>query len=160
MSRWLTAFREASASDQANILSAPKNLTATAIDGETYIETPPKSKENLSMLNADSLLGAERPVDVAPAAVPKANVVGSEWDAETADLIAWFLRTPPPAKPFELGLGVTVLRPKALWDYLRRDIAAGPGCGRAYYGAFQADLKRLYELFGPEPDEPAPRGQP
>ncbi len=70
------------------------------------------------------------------------------WDTETATLIEWFLKTPPPAEPFELHQGVTILRPEGFWDYLKGDIAAGPGKARACTGAFQKDLRRLAELFG------------
>ena len=70
------------------------------------------------------------------------------WDAEIATLIEWFLRTPPPAEPFELHQGVTVLRPEGFWQYLKDDIAGGPGVARAYMGTFQKDLRRLAELFG------------
>ena len=70
------------------------------------------------------------------------------WDPETATLIKWFLTTPPPAEPFEIHQGVTVLRPEGFWEYLKSDIAAGPGKARAYTGAFQKDLRRLAELFG------------
>ena len=70
------------------------------------------------------------------------------WDPETATLIEWFLATRPPAEPFELHPGVTVVRPVHFWEYLRGDIAAGPGKARAYTGAFQKDLRRLAELFG------------
>ena len=72
----------------------------------------------------------------------------SGWDAETASLIAWFLKTPPPSEPFELYQGVTVLRPDRFWEYLKGDIAAGPGKARACTGAFQKDLRRLAQLFG------------
>ena len=70
------------------------------------------------------------------------------WDAEMADLIHWFETTPPPAEPFEIHQGVTVLRLEGFFEYLRGDIAAGPGKARAYTGAFQKDLRRLAELFG------------
>ncbi len=42
---------------------------------------------------------------------------------------------------------MTVLRPEGFWDYLRSDIAAGPGKARACTGAFQKDLRRLAELL-------------
>ncbi len=70
------------------------------------------------------------------------------WGAETAALIAWFLRTPPPPEPFNLYPGVTVLRPDRFWESLKGDIATGPGKARACTGAFQKDLRRLAELFG------------
>ncbi len=65
------------------------------------------------------------------------------WDEETARLIEWFMRTPPPARPFELFRGVTVARPDIWWTALMRDIAEGPNGPRARYGAVQADLRRL-----------------
>ncbi len=72
----------------------------------------------------------------------------SGWDAETAPLIAWFLRTPPPPKSFNLYPGVTVLRPDRFWESLKGDIAGGPAGARARSGALRKDLRRLAELFG------------
>ncbi len=72
----------------------------------------------------------------------------SRWGAETAALIEWFLRTPPLPEPFELYKGVTVMRPVHFWEYLKGDIAVGPGKARACTGAFQKDLRRLAQLFG------------
>ena len=76
-------------------------------------------------------------------------VVGPGWDTETTQLIRWFLSTEPPAAPFELSPGVTIAHPVKYWAYLRQDIAAGPGRGRSYYGAFEANLRKLYQLYGP-----------
>ncbi len=70
------------------------------------------------------------------------------WDEETSRLIEWFMRTPPPAQPFELCRGVTVARPDIWWASLRQDIVEGPGGPRAHYGAVQSNLKRLAKLFG------------
>ena len=70
------------------------------------------------------------------------------WGAETAALVAWFLGTPPPPEPFELHQGVTILRPGHFWEYLKGDIAGGPGMARARMGSFQKDLRRLAVLFG------------
>ena len=78
----------------------------------------------------------------------KAEARCGAWDAETARLIEWFMRTPPPAQPFELCQGVTVARPDIWWASLRQDIAEGPGGPRAHYGAVQSNLKRLAKLFG------------
>ena len=83
----------------------------------------------------------------------------SGWDAETAGLIAWFLSTPPPPSPFELHPGVTILRPDRFWEYLKGDIAAGPGKARAFTGAFQKDLRRLAELFGAASTSPPHQGE-
>ncbi len=83
----------------------------------------------------------------------------SGWDAETAPLIAWFLRTPPPPKPFDLHQGVTVLRPDRFWDYLKGDIAGGPAVARARSGALRKDLRRLTELFGSSSTSTTPQGE-
>ncbi len=80
----------------------------------------------------------------------KAEVIealSAEWDAEMLTLIRWFLGTRPPAGPFELCRGVTVLKPALWWTATRRDIAAGPNGPRARYGALQQDLQRLAELL-------------
>ena len=70
------------------------------------------------------------------------------WEPEIATLIDWFMSTPPPPEPFELHQGVTILRPDKFWEYLKGDIATGPGKARAFTGAFQKDLRRLALLFG------------
>ena len=87
--------------------------------------------------------------DAASAVVNEEVLASHTWDAETAALIDWFLGTEPPSEPFELMRGVTIAHPGKCWEYLRQDIAAGPSKGRSYYGAFEANLRRLYELFGP-----------
>ena len=69
----------------------------------------------------------------------------SGWDAETAELITWFLRTSPPTKPFELCRGVSILRPAQFWRDLKADIASGPERARGFTGA----LRKLHGLFGP-----------
>ena len=97
---------------------------------------------------------------VCPAPPPKKDPCGTTagqpnrplpspaWDAEIATLIEWFLKTPPPVEPFELHQGVMVLRPVHFWEYLKGDIATGPGKARAFTGALQKDLRRLALLFG------------
>ncbi len=70
------------------------------------------------------------------------------WDSEISALIEWFLKTPPPPEPFELHQGVTVMRPVHFWDYLKGDIAGGPGMARGRSGALQKDLRWLAQLFG------------
>jgi hypothetical protein len=71
-----------------------------------------------------------------------------EWESETAGIIEWFMNAVPPSTPFDLYPYVKVLHPHRFWEAIRRDIAAGPGVARAYYGALQKDLRRLAELFG------------
>ena len=82
---------------------------------------------------------------------PRRALPSPAWTPETAALIEWFLRTPPPPEPFELYKGVTVMHPVHFWEYLKSDIATGPGKARACTGAFQKDLRRLAELFGSGP---------
>ena len=81
--------------------------------------------------------------------VDESVLAGHAWDAETTQLIRWFLGTEPPSEPFELERAVTIAHPGEYWEYLIGDSAAGPGKGRSYYGAFEANLRRLYQLFGP-----------
>ena len=69
-------------------------------------------------------------------------------------MIEWFNGTSPPPEPFELHQGVTILRPDRFWEYLKGDVAGGPGMARGRSGAFQKDLRRLAQLFG----GPAPTG--
>ncbi len=76
------------------------------------------------------------------------HLLMADWDDEMAELIVWFLQTPPPTGPFELCRGVTILRPTQYWTYLKADIARGPGRARGFTGALQDDLRKLYELFG------------
>ncbi len=71
----------------------------------------------------------------------------SVWGAEAAELITWFLRTPPPTDPFELCSGVTILRPAQFWRDLKADIARGPGRARGLTGALQDDMRKLHGLF-------------
>ena len=81
-----------------------------------------------------------------------------EWDAETADLIAWFKTTAPPVERFELGPGVAIIHPARYWASLKSDVARGPNRARGLTGALQDDLRRLHRLFGPAQDEPALKG--
>ena len=71
----------------------------------------------------------------------------SNWDAETQRLIDWFSTTTPPAEPFELCQGVTILDPARWWQSIRSDIECGANGPRARYGAVQGDLRRLYQRF-------------
>ncbi len=110
-------------------------------DGRLHIEAPEPLPDDLV-----DRIRANKPEIVAMLA-GHADKRGA-WDAETARLIEWFMRTPPPARPFELCQGVTVARPDIWWASLRQDIVEGPGGPRAHYGAVQSNLKRLAKLFG------------
>lgn len=70
------------------------------------------------------------------------------WDAETARLIAWFVEARPPARPFELMPGVTVMQPARWWTSIHADIAEGPRGPRARWGALQANLRRACRVSG------------
>ena len=78
------------------------------------------------------------------------NRLLSGWDAEMARLIEWFLTIEPPSQPFEISRGVTHLHPEKSFASLRQDIAAGPNGPRAYTGALQADLGKLWSYFNEE----------
>ena len=75
------------------------------------------------------------------------SVDPEDWDAETSRLIDWFSTTTPPAEPFELCRGVTVLDPVRWWRSIEGDIGCGPNGPRARYGAIQGDLQKLYDLL-------------
>ena len=75
------------------------------------------------------------------------NRLLSGWDSEMARIIEWFLTIEPPSRPFELCQGVTVARPALWWIAIRQDIAEGPSGPRAYTGALQADLRKLWSYF-------------
>ncbi len=119
---------------QTNVSSdySPKGVLAD-VGSHTHRSQTDRSAKNKGLSVGED--AAQRPLS-SPA-----------WDPETATLIEWFLTTPPPAEPFELYQGVTILRPEGFWEYLKSDIAAGPGKARACTGAFQKDLRRLAELF-------------
>ena len=94
---------------------------------------------------------SDRPAVDAALDGTKSRVAVPDWDAETTGLIQWFLTSTPPADPFELSRGVSILRPDTYWQYLKADIARGPKRARGYTGALQDDLRRLHRLFGPGP---------
>ena len=112
---------------------APRGIM-TAETVETLRRHKPAIIESLT-LPAPEISSSSAPIEV------------RGWDDKTAELIRWFLNTRPLAEPFELSKGVTVIRPALWWAAMRRDIAAGPGVGRAYTGALQQDLRRLAELL-------------
>ena len=69
------------------------------------------------------------------------------WGDATA-AVAWFASWTPPAEPFQLKPGITILDPHRWRQSIAADIAQGPSGPRARYGALQDDLRRLHELFG------------
>ena len=117
-----------------SLLQKAKTARLTVhVDGDRLVVRGPKKASAI----------AERLLD------RKAEVIealSAAWDGEMLKLIRWFLGTHPPAEPFELSRGVTVIRPALWWTATRRDIAAGPGGPRARYGALQQDLRRLAAL--------------
>ncbi len=75
------------------------------------------------------------------------------WGEPTIGHIRWFLKSEPPAAPFELNQAIVIAHPKLFWSSTRGDILAGPKKARSYYGSLQNHLARLYELFGPSGDQ-------
>ncbi len=71
----------------------------------------------------------------------------AEW-GDAAAAVAWFASWSPPAEPFVLKPGNTVLDPHRWRQSIAADIAQGPCGPRARYGALQDDLRRLHGLFG------------
>ena len=71
-----------------------------------------------------------------------------DWGDEILTIAVWLQKTPPPAKPFELHPGVSVVDPTGFWQAIKYDVAAGKNGPRTYYGALQKDLRRLAVLFG------------
>ena len=72
------------------------------------------------------------------------------WGDALTVWISWFMEAEPPMEPFELHKAVMVARPALFWKALKGDVLAGPAGPRAQTGAMQADIKRLFELFGPK----------
>lgn len=70
------------------------------------------------------------------------------WPREDKALIDWFLSvTNLPTDPFQLKQAVYVQEPQKYYASLRNDIAQGPHCPRARYGALLAELRLLKEIF-------------
>ncbi len=125
-----------SAVDALREMEAAGGRVELLADGRLHIEAPEPLPDDLV-----DRLRANKPEIVAMLA-GHADKRGG-WDEETAALIAWFMTTHPPTKPFELCRGVVILKPVPWWTALKRDIAEGPKGPRARYGAVQADLRRL-----------------
>lgn len=73
----------------------------------------------------------------------------AEWPAETAELVAWFLRfeSELPREPFDLWPWARVVDPAVFHGKLRRSIAGGPRHEFARCGSLHDHLARLRELF-------------
>ena len=75
----------------------------------------------------------------------------ADWDAETSDLVAWFVDEGShvfPKDPFDLHSWARVTDPVRYRDAIFFDISLGPDGPRNRHGALLAELKRLRELFG------------
>ena len=72
------------------------------------------------------------------------------WPPDIRRIINW-LRDPATVLPngFELGQALIVKDGAVFKARLLEDVSAGPQGPRAYYGAVQAELRRVYFLFGP-----------
>ena len=151
MSRWKEEFEaEASSENQPSVPRAISAISAIRSD-----DTPETRPNGANGANGSRHGLAERIPRPDHQDIPKGEDhdrrVGSvppEWDTETLRLIDWFRTTTPPAEPFDLCRGVTVLDPVRWWRSIEGDIAAGPSGPRACYGAVQGDLRKLYDRAG------------
>lgn len=109
-------------------------------DGERLVVRGPKQAEPIAL----RLLDAKPDV---MAVLGDNEVERLGWDKDIAELVRWFLATPPPAGPFELMPGVVIAKPQLWWATIRTDITAGPDGPRARYGALQSNLCKLHALF-------------
>ena len=109
-------------------------------DGERLVVRGPKQAEPIAL----RLLDAKPDV---MAVLVDNEVEHLGWDEDTAELVRWFLTAAPPAEPFELCRGVTILDPARWWRSIRSDIETGPTGPRARYGALQGNLRKLHILF-------------
>ena len=75
-----------------------------------------------------------------------------DWPPETARHIEWFRNWRPPVRGFYLRPGVFIRDPARWRDALASDIAEGPDCPRARYGAVHGDLQCIWELFENDPN--------
>jgi hypothetical protein len=106
------------------------------------------SANSRSVLTPGEMDGEEPRCEYLAPATQLSELSATGWDTETAKLITWFLGSNPPAEPLQLHPGVWIAKPSRYWELLKADIAGGPKTGRAMFGAFQKDLRRLEELFG------------
>ncbi|MFM9964458.1 MAG: hypothetical protein ACKV2Q_24925 [Planctomycetaceae bacterium] len=74
------------------------------------------------------------------------------WNAETAELLAWFQNAGGslPVEPFDLCSGCRVVELSRFYASLGREIDRGPTGMRARLGTLQADLRRLRDIVRTE----------
>lgn len=70
-----------------------------------------------------------------------------EWDAETRELIDWFVTAKLPADPFILMEGHQIVDPARWYSSLREEIDAGPSIPRGRTGALRMDLAALRSIL-------------
>jgi len=75
---------------------------------------------------------------------PETRSDGEGWDESTTELIKWFLNANLlPQQSFSPAGFENILNPEKYYEYLKRDIEAGPKGPRSRYGALRGDLERL-----------------
>lgn len=97
---------------------------------------------------------AEPPIPPPSLVVASDTRPSPEWDEKLLGLIEWFRSAELPDEPFTLRPGVRVAEPLLWYARIEADISGGPETPRALYGALQADLRTLWERFGPAPEGP------
>lgn len=76
------------------------------------------------------------------------------WPPAIRLIINWLKETELPEKPFVLKYTdgghplINVDNARTFQKQLLQDISFGPGGPKAYYGALQSDIRRVYEVFG------------
>jgi hypothetical protein len=85
------------------------------------------------------------PSPIAPVRLPDSPAT---WNAEAAELVAWFQNAGGslPFAPFDLKKGVGVVDPALWFRTLDADIATGPNGPRGRQGALEDDLKSLRSI--------------
>ena len=156
MSKWLAAFRAASPEN----LTELTDLTETACIPEKGPQNTPISVSTPSQLGQK---GSVRSV-AAPAATPAGaadkqalpDKLGTTWGPDTARLIRWFQSTKPPAKPFELQPGVTIVSPALWWPSIAADASTPITVNlRSTSGWARRPVPTPISSTGPEPQRSA-----
>lgn len=74
--------------------------------------------------------------------------IHGSWSPELARIINWLEQAELPGS-FQLNRTVRVTDGEAFRRGLLDEVAAGPNGPRTHFGALQADLRKVYQLFGP-----------